>query len=450
MSTVISIKLVKLDMVTVTDMDLNINYDPALIEIISESKKFEAENIFQAFKLFNIWLQNNGWIPLCNGARLDASVSGLLLDSFGGASVYLLDELDDKGMPKLVDIFGVTTVDKVATIEQQEKRKNEETSKVLNNTHVKENQSTLKRFAGCLSGLACGDAVGTSVEFRRRGTFPELTDMVGGGPFNLLPGQWTDDTSMALCLAESLCRDRKKGEDAFDPNDQMQRYLRWRNEGYISSTGRCFDIGNTVAKALSGYEKTGNPYSGPTEIRSAGNGSIMRLAPIAMYYFNSLDDTAKFAELSSKTTHGAQEAVDACHLFSLMLNSALSGKPKDEILFNTNPLKNLSPSLELIQKGSYREKTIDQIKGSGYVIESLEAALWCFYHTDNFRDAILKAVNLGDDADTTAAVCGQIAGAYYGIDYMPHEWIYKLAYREKILDFAKNLYALSNAYKSIS
>ena len=130
-------------------------------------------------------------------------------------------------------------------------------------------------FRGCLLGLAVGDAVGTTVEFRPRGTFEPLTDMVGGGPFGLRAGEWTDDTSMALCLATSLVE-----RNGFDARDQMERYCRWADQGYLSSTGTCFDIGGTVASALQRFQYTGEPYSGSTNPYSAGNGCIMRLAPI--------------------------------------------------------------------------------------------------------------------------------------------------------------------------
>ncbi|EFI36077.1 ADP-ribosylation/Crystallin J1 [Desulfonatronospira thiodismutans ASO3-1] len=183
------------------------------------------------------------------------------------------------------------------------------------------------RFRGCLAGLAAGDAVGTTVEFMTRGGFEPLRDMVGGGPFNLRPGQWTDDTSMALCLAESLI---EKG--GFDARDQMERYCRWMETGYLSSTGSCFDIGSTVAAALQRYRKTGEPYSGSTHPRSAGNGTIMRLAPVPMKYFPDMDLAESMAGESSRTTHGAQECIDACRLLARMTVRALSGRSKEEIL----------------------------------------------------------------------------------------------------------------------
>jgi ADP-ribosyl-[dinitrogen reductase] hydrolase len=294
----------------------------------------------------------------------------------------------------------------------------------------------LNRFRGCLLGLACGDAVGTTVEFKPRGTFPPVSDMVGGGPFGLKAGEWTDDTSMALCLATSLVE-----RGGFDPHDQMARYCRWRDEGYLSSNGRCFDIGNTVAGALRRYQATGDPFSGSTDPYTAGNGSLMRLAPVPMAYVNNLDQVAHFSGESSRTTHGAQEAVDACRTSGVMLALALRGESKTTILNGGSGLE-LAPAMRAIAEGSYMHKTNQEITGSGYVVHSLEAALWCFYHTESYHDAILEAANLGDDADTTAAICGQIAGAYYGVESIPAGWLAKLAMRETIEQIADQLYAV--------
>ena len=291
------------------------------------------------------------------------------------------------------------------------------------------------RFRGCLLGLACGDAVGTAVEFSARGSFQPVTGMTGGGPFNLKPGEWTDDTSMALCLATSLVE-----KHAFDPHDQMERYGRWHDEGYLSSNGRCFDIGMTISNALGRFKETGDPFSGPTNPRSAGNGCIMRLAPVPMFFHPDLEEVTYYSGESSRTTHGARECIDACRLFGAMISQALAGKTKDEILFSGYDDKHsLSPKIQEIAQGRYREKSEDKISGSGYVVACLEAALWSFYHTANFRDAVLRAVNLGDDADTTGAVCGQIAGAFYGASAIPQEWLDILAKYDLIVELAEKL-----------
>jgi len=217
----------------------------------------------------------------------------------------------------------------------------------------------LNRYRGCLLGLAVGDALGTTLEFSPPGTFEPLTDMVGGGPFNLRPGDWTDDTSMALCLAESLIK--KQG---FDPVDQLERYVRWHRDGHLSSNGRCFDIGSTVSRALSRFEKTREPYCGATDPMSAGNGSIMRVAPVPLFYANNPEEALERSGESSRTTHGVQDCIDACRY-------------------------------------------------------------------------------LGDDADSTGAVYGQIAGAYYVKAGIPNEWLSTLALRDTIEAFAEELFEAS-------
>ena len=264
----------------------------------------------------------------------------------------------------------------------------------------------LDRYRGCLLGLAVGDAIGTTVEFKARGSFVPVTDMTGGGVFHLKPGQWTDDTSMALCLAESLVE-----KNDFDAHDQMSRYLDWYQNGYLSSTGRCFDIGGTTRQALEKFKATGKPMSGSKHPSSAGNGSLMRLAPVAMFYAPNLARAQFFAAKSSRTTHAAKECVEACGLFAGMLVLALAGEDKETILFENDVTGISSEKLLAIARGEYKAKSAHQIRGNGYVVDALEAALWCFWTTDTFSAAVLAASNLGDDADTTAAICGQVAGA---------------------------------------
>lgn len=292
----------------------------------------------------------------------------------------------------------------------------------------------IQRFQGCLLGLAAGDAVGTAVEFRPRGSFPPVTGMSGGGPFGLKAGEWTDDTSMALCLAESLV-----DQGGFDAADQMNRYLRWFREGYWSSNGRCFDIGNTVSGALNRFAETGDPFSGSTDPMTAGNGSIMRLAPVVLYYFPDHTQVLHYAAESSRTTHGALECLDACRLLADVLYRALSGADKNAVLTGTSPKDLTAPALRELAAGEYRKLPAKKIQGTGYVVKSLEAALWCFDTTGTFEQAILAAANLGDDADTTAAICGQVAGAYYGVRAIPAGWLAKLARREEITHLAERL-----------
>ena len=280
-----------------------------------------------------------------------------------------------------------------------------------------------------------GDALGAALEFKRPGTFEPISDMVGGGPWRLQPGQWTDDTSMALCLAESLIE-----RGGFDPKDQMERYLRWYRQGHLSSTGVCFDIGNTTARALHHFERTREPYSGPTDPYSAGNGSMMRLAPVPVFYYarGDLKAAIERAADSSRTTHGAAACIDACRYLAYLIVGALSGVPKDELL-NPPPLEFLTREVRAVAEGSFKHRHPPAIRGSGYVVESLEAALWAFWHSDDFREGCLRAVNLGDDADTTGAVYGQLAGAYYGAGAIPASWRERLAMRDLIVAYADRL-----------
>ena len=304
------------------------------------------------------------------------------------------------------------------------------------------------RIVGCLSGLAVGDALGTTLEFQQPGTFEPIQDMVGGGPFGLEPGQWTDDTSMALCLADSLVEC-----GGFDPADQMRRYVRWWRDGHRSSRpGNCFDIGNTVRDALARFERTGEPFAGSTDAMSAGNGSLMRLAPVAMFHAGQPLEAIGRAADSSRTTHGAAEAVDACRYLAMLIVNALRGEPKAALLSEGfDPAgsiwaeRPLAPRIRAIVAGSYKHKEVSTIRASGYVVHTLEAALWAFHSSSNFKDGALLAVNLGEDADTTGAVYGQLAGAYYGAAGIPQDWRERLFEGDAITELAIELYERGTA-----
>lgn len=301
------------------------------------------------------------------------------------------------------------------------------------------------RYRGCLLGLATGDALGTALEFERPGAFRSISDMIGGGPFDLAPGQWTDDTSMALCLAESLIEQGK-----FDPMDQLSRYWRWYREGYLSSTGTCFDIGGTISLALMQYHRNPEPYPGSTNPNTAGNGSVMRLAPVPMRYAQDPSEAILRCAESSRTTHGAPAAVDGCRYFGGLLVGALNGADKETLLSERySPLADswreepLYYEIDAIAAGSFKHRNPPDVTGSGYVVRTIEAALWAFYHSDDFRDGALMVVNLGDDADTTGAVYGQIAGAYYGESGIPQAWLDKLTMSDYIRVQADKLYTLA-------
>lgn len=312
-----------------------------------------------------------------------------------------------------------------------------------NKLHREDMNPELDRCKGALIGLAIGDALGTTLEFSRPGSFKPLTDIVGGGPFGLSPGKWTDDTSMALCLAESLVE--KQG---FDAMDQLEKYVRWYREGYNSSTGSCFDIGMATRVALQAFDYTGQTVSGNQTRDTAGNGSIMRLSPVPMYYYNEPEKMMHYAMLSSKTTHAAPQCISACEYMSGLIAGAILGVDKETLLsasytpipgfWDNHPLD--EPVAE-VAEGSFKILQPPAIVGSGYVVKTLEAALWAFYHTNDFESGALKAVNLGDDADTVGAVYGQIAGAYYGMSGIPEHWRAKLYDGERIESLAEKLYS---------
>lgn len=289
------------------------------------------------------------------------------------------------------------------------------------------------RITGALAGLACGDAVGTTVEFEQRGSFEPLTDMVGGGPFGLEKGQWTDDTSMALCLAHSLLHKK-----TFDAQDQMNRYCNWYNYGYMSSNGQCFDIGMTVSEALRNYLDSGEPFSGSSAEWASGNGSVMRLAPIPIFYYHQPEAAVFYAGESSRTTHGSALCIASCQLFCCLIQRAFRAQSKGDIW--TDLTAGSCPELMPVYDGSFKQLDYHDLSGSGYVIESLISALWCFWHSRNFREAVLLAANIGNDADTTAAICGQIAGAYYGYNGIPEDWRQSITMATEIPQLATGLY----------
>jgi ADP-ribosyl-[dinitrogen reductase] hydrolase len=288
------------------------------------------------------------------------------------------------------------------------------------------------RAIGALLGLAIGDAIGTTLEFRARDTYEPLTDMVGGGPFGLKAGEWTDDTAMALALADCL-----DGREEFNEHLLLSRFVNWWQLGDYSCTGTCFDIGITTRQALLRWQSTQDPHCGSTDPMSAGNGSLMRLAPVAIRFWNDRARLRDIAERQSKTTHAAPEAVDACIAFAEVLADAIEGRPKEEVLrARSEPY---SGAIGVIMSARWQGKARSDIRATGYVAHSLEAALWCVDRTSDYRNAVLMAANLGEDADTTAAITGQLAGALYGASGIPQTWVVQVAWGDRIKNKAASL-----------
>lgn len=308
-----------------------------------------------------------------------------------------------------------------------------------------EQMDPLERYYGSLVGLAVGDALGAPVEGLAPGMFPKVTNFCGGGFHHIEPGEWTDDTALAMCLAESLI-----ARHGFEPADAMDRIRQWWRAGYWSCREAAFGIGSTTQAAIEYYEAEGAPYAGLTSEASASNGSIMRLAPVPLYYASQPKEALEFSGASSRLTHSSRLCIDACRFFGALIVGAVNGVEKEELLApGYSPVQGswlsqpLTGEIELIARGSYWEKAPPAIRGRGHVTDCLEAALWAFASTDNYADGVLAAVNLGEDADTTAAVYGQLAGAYYGISGIPEVWRDVIHYRKKIIRLAERLYLAS-------
>lgn len=296
---------------------------------------------------------------------------------------------------------------------------------------------------GSLVGLAIGDALGAPVEFKKRGSFPYVDFYQNGGEFNLKSGQWTDDTSLMLCLVQSFL-DKK----AFSLEDQMSKFYRWWKEGYMSSTGVCFDIGNTTKAALERYATTRDPIGG-FEGDKATNGALMRLAPVPLFFHDSFFASQMHTQLQCQTTHGPKSCLDSAALLSSYFYKIIQSDKKLENkkrLFDLSDLEEflIHPSSEYngFLDQSLFQKNSDEINAEGMALNTLEAAIYAFYHYDNFIDGLKFVVNLGDDSDTVGAVYGQLAGAFYGFQELPKEFILGLDQSAMIIEKASMFWEL--------
>ena len=285
--------------------------------------------------------------------------------------------------------------------------------------------ATNDRRRGALIGLAVGDALGAAVEFISPGSFAPVTGYRSGGPHGLKPGEWTDDTSMPLALADSIAT------MGWDLNDQASRYVEWWKKGKYSVNGRCFDIGITTRRALHNFLANKNALlSGDPLEQASGNGSIMRLAPVpvghANLYPDHIEELSRLVGESSLPTHASEQCRSACRYLATVLAALVRGEDRDAVLSpDWKPLqflhdiKPLHPLIHEVVHGSFRHKQPPAIEGSGWVVKSLEAALWAFHNAETFEEAVLRAVNLGDDADMTGAICEQLAGAFFRESQIP-------------------------------
>jgi ADP-ribosyl-[dinitrogen reductase] hydrolase len=279
---------------------------------------------------------------------------------------------------------------------------------------------------GAVVGLAIGDALGTTLEFSQNPSADESTwhtEMTGGGPFCLQPGGWTDDTSMALAIAQAYCE-----YGSFNPTLIGNNFVEWYRNGAFSHTGTCFDIGYTTRKALDRIDLNLNglsPYQGDTDRQSSGNGGIMRLSPCVVANHRHLEAAISDSVNQSRITHASPE----CILYAELLA---------KVIFYGDPFISDVEDYVLQDNTSW-----DDLKSTGYVKDTFTCAMWTARNTSSFEECLIKTVNRQYDADTTGAVAGQIAGAMYGLSGIPQKWLDRLIWGDRIKQCAVDLYSLN-------
>jgi ADP-ribosyl-[dinitrogen reductase] hydrolase len=295
------------------------------------------------------------------------------------------------------------------------------------------NDGIKDRCLGSWLGLAIGDALGSPIQFQNRDTYEPIIGYRSGGVYQTPAGHWTDDTSMALCLAETLIEHQQ-----YDPTDFGNRLVRWVEDGYNSSMPKCFDIGKTTLTAIGNFRRSGPDDCGETGEYSKGNGSIMRLAPVPIFHRGNPERAETASVWQGSFTHNNTVTANACYLLCHLLLEGYSSGSKDNV-FDTLAELTFHADLEEITQQTYRTKLREDVLSDGYVVSTLEAALWAVWNTGTFEEAILLAVNLGHDADTVGAVTGQIAGAIYGYASIPAHLITGLYDAERLLDVGNRL-----------
>lgn len=301
------------------------------------------------------------------------------------------------------------------------------------------------KSAGCLFGLAIGDAIGGTNEFKNGNSCykfdPATLNYVGGGPFDLRPGEWTDDTSMALALADSII-----SKQGFDIHDQMDRYVSWYRLGQYCTRQKIFDIGNATRSALERYESYGGQiaFCGDDSVWSSGNGGLMRMAPAAVAYQMRKSSCIVTCKVSSMTTHSSPVCKQSAQLLGMYLFRALKDDAsKDDVLCTYDIVVGNSECgvIQTILDDSWKDA--ERTVSDGYAATTLRFALQCFADTNSFAECVAMAANAGEDSDTNAAVAGQIAGAYYGLSSIPQNLIDDIFWRDVIMDYSNKLWDFS-------
>jgi len=298
-----------------------------------------------------------------------------------------------------------------------------------------------------LFGIAVGDALGVPVEFisREERDKNPVYDMMGYGTHNQPAGTWSDDSSLTFCLAEALTQ-------KFDLNIIGQNFMKWHNQNYWTPRGNVFDIGKTTRQAISRLAKGEQPdLAGGFDESSNGNGSLMRILPLLFYLVaKPINERYNITKQVSSITHGHIRSLIVCFYYLEFAKQIYEGKGKFEGYKNLqlevpNHLRSLSINpkemglFDRLLKNDIDKLPKNQIYSNGYVLHTLEASVWCLLTTDNYTDAVLKVVNLGEDTDTTGAVTGGLAGLLYGIDNIPKTWLKQIARYEDIENLAVRL-----------
>jgi len=292
----------------------------------------------------------------------------------------------------------------------------------------------MNKFYNGIMGLVVGDALGVPVEFKERDTY-KITDMIGYGTYNQPLGTWSDDSSLTLATLDSMARLEK-----IDPADIMQNFFNWLHNKQFTPWGRVFDVGNGTWQAIGRYADGIEPLKcGGKNRMNNGNGALMRILPVAMVK----GDVLSVAHL----THAHFISDFACLVYAAVVNTLMCGKDKEEIISDVIPsfqkdIENISIPVEFKRLPYIQTLSRYEIKSSGYVVDTLEAALWCFLNTNTYRDCVLEAVNLGEDTDTVAAVAGGLAGIYYGCSGesgIPENWIEQIPRKDWIRDLCFEL-----------
>lgn len=307
----------------------------------------------------------------------------------------------------------------------------------------------LNKAQSLLFGVAIGDAIGVPVEYKSRQaiSMQPVTDMIGYGTYNLPPGTFSDDSSLTFCLAEALVRD-------YNLNTIAGLFEKWYYESYWTATGTVFDIGNTTRKAINNLAKGFKPeLAGEFNASSNGNGSLMRISPLVFYLFDkTMSERYEITKEVSSITHGHIRSIISCFYYLEFGRKILEGKNKFdiykelqiEIAAHFKAVSIIPEELQLFDrllKDQIHQFPEDKISSSGYVLDTLEASIWCLLTTDNYEKAVLKAVNLGADTDTTGAVTGGLAGLLYGFNSIPEKWRNQVARHNDIMNLASRLAA---------